>query len=202
MTLTTAQLVAIPLIGGLIGWLTNMIAVRMLFRPRKPFHLLGLRIQGLIPRRQPELAVSIGHTVQSHLISHRDVRAVLSRADVRNGLDELLAPRIAGFIETGLKQLHPMVGMMLTQATREKLETLLLMEVEALLPELGERMLDTLEEQMNFQQIVEEKVRAFDLAKLEQIILDIARRELRAIELLGGLLGFLIGLIQIAILML
>ena len=47
-----------------------------------------------------------------------------------------------------------------------------------------------------------EKVQAFDLDRLENMILEIATRELRAIEILGGVLGVLIGLIQVGILML
>jgi uncharacterized membrane protein YheB (UPF0754 family) len=201
MTLSTLQLVAIPLIGGLIGWLTNMLAVRMLFRPRRPFNVLGLRIQGLVPRRQPEIAASIGHTVQRHLISHQDVRAALSRADVRDQIDGLVRERIGRFIDGGLKSLNPMVGMFLTGTVREKLEAMLMQEVGGMVPELGERMVDSVEAQMDFQKIVEEKVRSFDLARLEEIIMEIARRELRAIELLGGLLGFLIGLAQVGILL-
>jgi uncharacterized membrane protein YheB (UPF0754 family) len=190
------------LVGGLIGWLTNMLAVRMLFRPRRPINLLGFRLQGLVPRRQAELAVSIGQTVERHLISHEDVRRAIERADMRAGMEELLHQRITLLIDAHIRQLHPMVAMFVGSSARQKLEGILLAEVEVLLPELGKHLLDSLEEQLDFQQIVEQKVRAFDLDRLEAMILDVAHRELRAIELLGGVLGLLIGLVQVGFLVL
>jgi uncharacterized membrane protein YheB (UPF0754 family) len=44
--------------------------------------------------------------------------------------------------------------------------------------------------------MVEDKINSLDIAELEGMILDIASRELKHIELLGGVLGFLIGIIQ------
>jgi uncharacterized membrane protein YheB (UPF0754 family) len=53
-TLTTW--IAVPAIGGVIGWITNWIAVKMIFRPLRPIRLLGFRLHGLVPRRQADLA--------------------------------------------------------------------------------------------------------------------------------------------------
>ena len=52
--------IAVPLLGGVIGYVTNRIAVKMIFRPIRPVSVLGLRVQGLIGHRQHELAESIG----------------------------------------------------------------------------------------------------------------------------------------------
>ena len=38
------KLVAMPLVGGAIGWVTNFLAIRMLFRPRLPRRVLGLTV--------------------------------------------------------------------------------------------------------------------------------------------------------------
>ena len=194
------QIVAIPLISAFVGWVTNMVAVRMLFRPRRSFRVLGIELQGLVPRRQAELAASIGHTVESHLIGPEDVRQALTQPEALAGIRDVLRQPVADFVDQRLKQIHPMIGMFLTGSLKQKIEDLILGEMETLLPVLGERMLDNVTSQMDFQKIVEERVRAFDLDKLEAMILDVSRRELRAIELLGGVLGFLIGLVQLAIL--
>ena len=47
--------ITIPAIGGLIGWSTNWLAVKMIFLPVKPRRLLFFRLQGLVPRRQQAL---------------------------------------------------------------------------------------------------------------------------------------------------
>ena len=57
-----------------------------------------------------------------------------------------------------------------------------------------------IEEGLDVQEIVTRKVEEFPVEKLEALILEVASKELRAIELLGGLLGALIGLGQAALL--
>ena len=53
------RLLAVPLISAMIGYLTNVVAIKMLFHPREPIRMLGLEIQGLLPRRQEAIANKI-----------------------------------------------------------------------------------------------------------------------------------------------
>ncbi|HHT66442.1 MAG TPA: DUF445 family protein, partial [Clostridiales bacterium] len=52
------------IVGALIGWFTNYLAVKMLFRPIRPWRipLTKIELQGLIPKRREEIAVTIGAT--------------------------------------------------------------------------------------------------------------------------------------------
>ena len=65
--------ILLPLIGGVIGLVTNYIAVKMIFRPLKRRRILFVPFHGLVPRRQKELAKSIGKVVGSHLVEHKDI---------------------------------------------------------------------------------------------------------------------------------
>lgn len=197
-----ARLLSIPLIDAFVGWVTTFLAIRMIFRPRRALRLPGFTFQGLVPKRHGELAHSIGQTVEQHLISQADVLAILEREDIQHGLDAAIQERVRDFLDTKLNKINPMLGMMFSGSLREKVEALLVKEVGRMLPELSARMMETLEQNLNFQAIVEEKVRAFDLDQLEAIIYGIAHRELRAIELICGVLGFLIGLAQVGLLLL
>ena len=64
----------LPLIAAVIGWGTNYLAVRMLFHPREEMRILGLRIQGVFPKRQQALAEKLGQLVARELFSMEDVR--------------------------------------------------------------------------------------------------------------------------------
>ncbi|HEX3134039.1 MAG TPA: DUF445 family protein, partial [Planctomycetota bacterium] len=56
--------VMLPTVGGAIGWATNWVAIKMLFHPRKP----TMGMQGLLPKRQQELATSVGDVVGNELV--------------------------------------------------------------------------------------------------------------------------------------
>lgn len=69
-----------PLVGALIGWLTNALAVKMLFHPYKPWHIGKIRLPltpGIIPRRRHELAKAIGRAVEEKLLTYDDLAAAL-----------------------------------------------------------------------------------------------------------------------------
>ncbi len=76
-----------PVIGAVIGYFTNYIAVKMLFRPRKEVRLLGVKLPftpGIIPKRRAELAKAIGNTVGNRLLTKEAVLDVLLRGDAAN----------------------------------------------------------------------------------------------------------------------
>ncbi|HQL37778.1 MAG TPA: DUF445 family protein, partial [Bacillota bacterium] len=62
-------------VGAVIGWLTNVLAIKMLFRPIRPFKipLLNITIQGLIPKRRHDIARSIGDVVEKELVSINEI---------------------------------------------------------------------------------------------------------------------------------
>ena len=82
----------VPAVGGLIGYMTNRLAVKMIFRPIQPVNILGLRIQGLMPRRQQDMARSIGAVVGDHLVSHQDLAKGLADFDMAALLTEIPQP--------------------------------------------------------------------------------------------------------------
>lgn len=61
-----------PLLGGIIGYITNDIAIRMLFRPHKAKHLFGIKIPftpGIIPKEKGRIASAIGGAISENLMS-------------------------------------------------------------------------------------------------------------------------------------
>ena len=67
-------------IGGVIGWITNVLAIKMLFRPIYPVHipLIELDLQGLLPKRRDEIAISIGSTIEEELIKIDEILKKIS----------------------------------------------------------------------------------------------------------------------------
>lgn len=107
-----------PLLGALIGYITNYIAIRMLFRPLHPWHILGLRVPltpGIIPSQRHELARKMGEMVGSHLLTTNDVANALEKPVFRQKLQQAVAVKLDTFINQSLgpaitllpKRFHP-----------------------------------------------------------------------------------------------
>jgi uncharacterized membrane protein YheB (UPF0754 family) len=83
-------LVAISVvIAAFIGGLTNHLAIKMLFHPRKPLHVLGRKVPftpGLIPKRREEIAGSLGRIVSEYLVTKDGVSELLHNEEFRESI--------------------------------------------------------------------------------------------------------------------
>ena len=78
-----------PILGAVIGYVTNRIAIRMLFRPRTAKHILGVRIPftpGIIPKSRDELARNVGKAVARELLSADAILAQLDSPQLQASL--------------------------------------------------------------------------------------------------------------------
>jgi len=83
-----------PLVGAFIGYVTNVVAIKMLFRPLREKKIWGIRVPftpGILPRQRHILAQSIGRMVERELLTPENLRARLSHPDIRDGLRITLA---------------------------------------------------------------------------------------------------------------
>ena len=190
--------ITIPAIGAVIGWSTNWLAVKMIFRPIKPRRFLGIRVQGLIGRRQQDLAKAIGKVVGNHLVEHKDVIKSLNKLDFGGILGKVLDRGLGPKIQE-LRSL-PLIGGFLTEERiaeiKQSITDSIMEHREAVLDEVEKG----LSKGLDVPRLVENKVAAFAIEKLERLILDVASRELRSIVVLGALLGAVIGVLQVGFL--
>ncbi|MDF9796072.1 uncharacterized membrane protein YheB (UPF0754 family) [Catalinimonas alkaloidigena] len=192
----------LPIIAALTGYITNYIAIKMLFHPRKKVKVLFLEIQGIFPKRQNKLAEKLGKIVADELFSIEDVKQSLQKPGNTEEIETIVNTRLDDFLENRLPEVMPMLAMFMNEELKQKIKGTLLAEVELMLPELIDRFIGKIEQDVDVEKTVYEKVVNFSTDKLESILYSIMSKEFKFIEILGGVLGFMIGLIQIAILQL
>lgn len=96
---------ATPCLGAFIGYLTNKIAIRMLFRPLRPWHVFGIRVPmtpGVIPAKRHVLATNIGEMVGRHLLTSKDIGAALSEEPFQDHLSLLIERRVEALLKQDL----------------------------------------------------------------------------------------------------
>ena len=89
-----------PLIGCLIGWLTNDIAIKMLFHPRKPLYIGKFHIPltpGLIPSQKDRIARSIGIMVSDKLLNAQTLKETLASSATLDKLKAITSDALLGF---------------------------------------------------------------------------------------------------------
>jgi len=200
MTLTTITLLLLPFITAFIGWLTNWFAIKMLFHPRHPMKLplLG-HWQGLIPRRQHELAGQAAEIIEREIISHHIISGEIRKMDLTPYLTQSAGKLVRDRLVPRLKKV-PFVGSFMTEENIARMESAAHEEICREAKPAIEKMATAFEAEFNVKDLVEERIKGFDLGKLEEIVMEVARNEFKTIEYLGALIGFFIGLVQLALL--
>ena len=192
-------LILIPVISGFIGWVTNWVAIKMLFHPRKPLRLPGMTIQGIFPKRQEQFAIKLGKLVSEQLLSFKDIEQKIVSPENLQKLMPVVETHVDDFLRKKLADVFPVISMFIGEKTIAQLKGHFLNELETLFPILMKRYMGHLQAELDLEKIVTEKVAGFSSDKLEEILMSIMAREFRFVEILGGVLGFIIGLLQVAI---
>ena len=193
------KLLLIPIISAFIGWFTNWIAIKMLFHPRVPTKILGITFQGIFPKRQRQFAEKLGKLVSNELLSFRDIEQKITDP---NNIKKIM-PHVEGhidhFLRNKLSEQMPVISMFIGDKTITQLKVVFISELEILFPTIMESYMGNLQNELDLEKIITEKVSGFSSDKLEEILNAIMSKEFRFVEIIGAVLGFVIGLVQVLI---
>lgn len=189
------NIIIMTVVGALIGWFTNFLAVKMLFRPLQPWRipLTKIEIQGLIPKRREEIAVVIGKTVEEELISVKELVSRLIEGENRQEFILSMRVKILNVIDEKIPSLVPSV---IKQAILSRVRDVITQEIERFVDHSMGELIESSVQKIDISNLVEERIKSLELEEVERLTLEIANRELKYIEYLGGILGGVIGLLQ------
>lgn len=99
------NLITTPLVAGVVGYITNKIAIKMLFRPYEPkWYTLGW--QGIVPKTRPKLAVKISEVVGQKLLAHDDFLYALENNDIKAKIHNIIAEKLKSL---NSKDIHALI---------------------------------------------------------------------------------------------
>lgn len=189
------QLGLFVFVGGFIGWVTNKIAIKMLFRPIKPIRLGIMTLQGVLPKRKTQIAVSIGDTVEAQFVNKEELLQSFLDADTKQSI----LGSIQRILVAKIKEVVPsMMLAMLGQGLDELVRKLMNDHGDDLLNELIES-LNKNDSVMPISTIVTQKINELNIIEFETLVIGIVKKELRHIETVGLVLGICIGVAQYGI---
>ena len=190
------QLLVMILISGAIGWITNWVAIKMLFRPHREINFGLFKIQGLIPKRKAEIGSGIANIIQNELISVKDVISNIDREEFSKRLNKLIDEVLNKNLKKKVKEKFPFLQVFFTDKVAKDIGN----AIKSIIMENQEKIFEIFsnyaEENIDFEIIIADKISNFSLDKLEEIITLLAKKELKHIEVIGAVLGMIIGAVQ------
>ena len=172
------RFIVYPLVGSFLGFITNFIAIKLLFRPKKKF----IGIQGLLPKRKAEIAERAGRIVNEYLVNSEEIRKQLDREKLHRAID--------GYIE---ESTNGLLDLPVLRKTLKKFITTMLIDRDGF---FKRKILEAFIDRGMVSNIVQQKINEFDISALESLVKNASGPEINFIILSGACLGFIIGLTQ------
>jgi uncharacterized membrane protein YheB (UPF0754 family) len=186
-----------PFLSGFIGWFANWVAIKMLFHPRKPLKIAGYTLQGLLPKRQKQIAEQLGKLVSTELFSLSELEQQISNPANFEKIMPYIAEHVDRFLRVKLAEQMPMISLFIGEKTIIELKTVFTAELQALFPVVMEKYMNELRGELDLETMITEKITHFSSDRLEQILNSVMSKEFRLVALIGGGIGFIIGLLQV-----
>ncbi len=189
----------IPLISAFIGWFTPWLAIKMLFRPKKLRNILGFRLQGVIPAKQPEIAAGLAKWVSEELFSMDIIEQKITDPAGFEKLMPVIETHIDDFLRVKLPKQMPVISMFIGDKTINELKLVFMGELQELFPVIMKNYVGGLKEQINIESIIINKIGNYPSEKIETIVYQSLKKELFYLGVFGATIGFVIGLTQVLI---
>ena len=171
----------------------------MLFHPRKPKKILGITFQGIFPKRQHQFAEKLGKLVSAEFLSFSDIEQKISDPENLKKIMPMIEKQVDDFLRVKLSDEMPVLSMFIGDKTVASLKKIFMQEIEILFPQIMKQFAANLKSELDLENIVIKKVAAFSSDKLEEVLYQIMSKEFRFVEIIGAVIGFIIGVVQVVI---
>jgi uncharacterized membrane protein YheB (UPF0754 family) len=93
-------------IGAAIGYITNYIAIKLLFKPYKPIKIGNITVfpQGVIPREKEALARKVGEVVRDYILSEEEIKKIVTTSEVKKEIEDFLNEKIDDLINKDINE--------------------------------------------------------------------------------------------------
>jgi uncharacterized membrane protein YheB (UPF0754 family) len=191
-----------PIFGGLTGWFTDWLALKMIFHPKKPTRILGLFTwQGMFLKRRKEVAKEYGALIAAEVVTPRNILEAILRGPLSNRLYSLVQEQVKAAID----EQAGTVGRLLLHATGSK-------QYETMKQVVADRVVETLPttlrhvekyagDAMDLHYTLVTKMQELTEEEFEALLRPAFQQDEWILIMVGAVLGFLVGELQVLIML-
>jgi uncharacterized membrane protein YheB (UPF0754 family) len=197
-------LLAVLTVGicAFIGWITNAVAIKMIFRPYEPVRIVGpIQWQSILVRHAGRFARDVADMITQEFFTLRDLAVRIEPALVHETLDPILLPAIDAAFAKFVAELPPevtasgLVGEGMLTVVKQQL----LQEIDRMIPEVVDLVVQRIDALVDLHAEIVNDLTGGNVGRLEDLIMTVVGKEFRWIEYYGGIFGAVFGLFGLAL---
>lgn len=187
-----------PIIGVLVGLITNWLAIQMIFRPVHPRRYFGLvTYQGLFPKRQDEISADYGRLAGEEIFTPAHLLGALAQGESAT----IMAQEVTSTVSSTVDELWPQMAPLLPQGADDpevvdRVKATVASRLVSTLPAVQPELEAYMERKLSIGDTLETKLAALPKERFERVLRGVFEEDEITLVLIGGVLGGLVGLLQ------
>lgn len=176
----------IPILSALLGWLTIQLSVKLFF-------------SYTFPRKRQQWTAQLANKVSTELFSFDLLEQKITSPESLQKIMPQVEVHVDDFLRKGLPKSFPMISAFIGERTINQLKEIFMKELETIFPVVMKGYVQNLREDLNLEQMVQDKVGGISTETIQTAVYQSIGTDLNRASLLAGVLGLLVGLIQLGI---
>lgn len=198
----THSALIMPLFGGFVGWFSDWMALRMVFRPMREQTYLGfIRWQGLFLRRQQEVAVEYGSLLADHVLTVRNFISYALNGPLSDQLFKLVERHVSELIDEQAGVVKPVIVYSVGGQEYRRIKQDVAERLKAHLPYALLAVEGYAEKAMDIRATLVEKLKLMTPEEFEGVLRPVFQQDEWKLIAVGAVLGFLVGELQVHLLL-
>lgn len=186
-----------PLFGGMIGFISDWIALQMLFRPLRPKKFLGFTLHGKFLARQDEVAHDYASLMANELLTPAHMIEELLRGPALDRIVELAHRRVREAIDARLGWAQPVVILALGHERYEELRKLVAQRLVDLIPVASQKVERYALDALDINSTILSRMNTLSPEEFESVLRPAFKENEMVVVIAGAILGALIGELQV-----
>lgn len=187
----------LPAFGLLVGYATNLVALKMIFNPKRPWRIGPFRVQGLFFKRQQEVAHDYGNLVADEILTTGNILAAVLKGPYADKLFALVQRHVQRAIDESTSIARPFVAWTVGTENYARIKAAAVDEVIAEMPETLQYVTDYAEDAMRIRETLVSRLQGLDPLSFERMLRPAFEEDEWLLIAVGAALGFAVGWFQL-----
>ncbi len=186
----------LPIQGIIVGYVTNYLALKMIFRPQEEKQIFGIKYQGLFHRRQDAVSKEYSRLVAERILTPRKIMAEILYGRAANDVYNVIRKAVAFGVEASANLARPFLSFTMGTDKYEQIKTYIVAKLTDLAPKSSKQLEEYMYTAMDLEETMYTRMRALTPQEFETILRSAFQEDELLLILVGAFLGAMVGLAQ------
>ena len=186
----------LPIQGVVVGYVTNWLALKMIFRPQEEKQIGPFKYQGLFHRRQDSVSKQYAHLVATRILTPKKIMAEILYGRAGEEVLNVVRRSVVIGVESASNLAKPLISLAMGEERYESIKTYIVAKFTALAPNTAVELEEYLEKAMDLEDTMYTRMRKLTKQEFEIILRSAFQEDELLLILVGAFLGAVVGLLQ------